>query len=369
MTCQIGARGPDDIWHSDLYDMIVPAVQAQSASGMGPQQQLVHSSPAPLHGLIGLPPGGPGALLNASAASSARTAGYALGQPGSAGLAWPAGQPALQGPQHRSAAALSGAVPQITPLPGVPEAQHMQHAAAAHSSMPQPSTGGGLAALPAHTASLRADPWHGAPSSAGNMTGTMQLSPQPSSTQAATRQLNSGQPGLAAAAASIASSRGLASVTSQGASGPPGSACSQSKQPSMLPGVPETCVGQQSQAHTAEATLADRHHDSMQGGEQIQQAHPDVHETLGFSRRLKPSKPGEGLREVQADSAMVPQADSHDRLNGHDRKGRSRSHSGLSNGAHEQGMPRGHAAAQHECGKSEHSSEQGRPPEVPAGYS
>ena len=196
MTCQIGARGPDDIWHSDLYDMIVPAVQAQSASGMGPQQQLVHSSPAPLHGLIGLPPGGPGALLNASAASSARTAGYALGQPGSAGLAWPAGQPALQGPQHRSAAALSGAVPQITPLPGVPEAQHMQHAAAAHSSMPQPSTGGGLAALPAHTASLRADPWHGAPSSAGNMTGTMQLSPQPSSTQAATRQLNSGQPGL-----------------------------------------------------------------------------------------------------------------------------------------------------------------------------
>ena len=357
------------IWHSDLYDMIVLAVQAQSASGLGPRQHLTHSSPAPLHGSTGLPLGLPGALLNASAASTARTAGYALGQPGSTDSARPAGQPALQGLQHRSAAALSGAVPQITPLPGVPGAQHMQHAAAMHSSMPQPSTGVGLAAISAHTPGLSADLWPGAPSSAKNLISTMQLSPHPGSTQAAPLQLSAVQPGLAAAAASIASSRGLASVTGRGASGSPSSACLQSKQPSMLPVDVGTCVAQQIQAHTAEATLADRHHNSVQGGQQIQQAPPDAHETSGFSQKLKPSKPGEGLLEVQADSAMVPQADSHGRLNGHDHKGRSRSHSGLSNGVHEQGMPRGHAGAQHECGKSEHSSEQGRPPEVPAGYS
>ena len=319
-----------------------------------------------MHGLIGLPPGDPGALLSASAV---RTAGHASGRPGSADPARPAGQPALQGPQHRSAAALSGSVPLITPLPGMPGAQHMQHAAAMHSSMPQPSAGGGLAALPAHTPGLSAVSWHVAPSSAGNLTSTMQLSLQHSSTQAASRQLNSLQPGLAAATASIGPSRGLASVTGQGASGPPSSACLQSAQPSMLPGDLGLCVGQRTQPHTAEATLAHRHHNSTQGRQQNQQAPPHAHETSGFSQKLKPSKPSEGLLEVQADSAMVPQADSHGRLNGHDHKGRSRSHSGLSNGAHEQGMPRGHAAAQHECGKSEHSSEQGRPPEVPAGYS
>ena len=346
--------------------MIIPAAQAQPASGLGPQRHLAHSSPAPLHGSFGLPRGG---LLNASAASIAREAEYASGQPGSAGPACSARQPALQGPPHCSAPALSGAVPQIMPLPGVPGAHYMQHAAAVHSSMPQPSTGGGLAALPAHTPGLSADSCYGTPSPAGNMASTMQLSSQPSSTQAGTRQLNSAQPGVVAVAAALASSRGLASVTGLGASGPPSSECLQSAQPSLLQGHLGHRMGQQTQAHTADATLAHRHHNSTQRGPQMQQAPPHAHETSGYSQKLKPSKPGEGLLEVQADSATLPQADSHGRLNGHDHRGRSRSHSGLSNGAHEQGMPRGHAAAQRECGKSEHSSEPGRPPEVPAGYS
>lgn len=371
---------------SELCDIYIWAVQAQTALGLGSQQHLAYSSPAPLHHTVGLPPGDPGALLNASAASIARTAGNAVGQLGSMGTA---GQPALPGPQHLSAALLHVAaapgaavqlsaagnpMPQVMPPPGAPEAQSMQHMAAAHNSMPQPSRAGGLAAVSAHATSLYADPRHGAPSSAGAMTSNMQLGAQLSSPRAAhaaviTRELNSVQPGLAAAAASLASRRGLASVAGQEASGLLNSAFLQSAQPTVLQGNFGPTVRQHPQTNTAEATLEHRHPKSMQAGQQTQQALPLAHEPSGFSQKLKLSKPGEGALDAQADSSMMPQADSHGRLNGHDHRAHSRSHSGLFNGAHEPGVPRGHAAAQHECGKSEHGSEQGRPPEVPAGYS
>ena len=364
-------------------------MQAQPALGLGSQHHFAHSSPAPLHGAVGLPPGGSGALLNASPAGIARTAGHASGQPGSVGTAPPAGQLAWQGPQHRSAASMHSAaapgaalqlsaagstVPQVMPLPGAPGAQHTQHIAAAHSSMAQPSRAGVLAAVSANVPGLNAERRHGASSAAGNMTSTMQLGTPSSSTQAAhaavvTQQLDSVQPGLADVAAPTASSRGLASVAGQEASGPPGSACLHPVQPSMLRGISGPAVRQQPQANTAEATLEHRYQKSTRGGQHPQQEVTHAHESSGFNQKLKLSKPGEGALEAQADSSGMPRADSHGRLNGHDHKARSRSHSGLSNGSHEQGVPRGHAAAQHECGKSKHGSEQGRPPEVPAGYS
>jgi hypothetical protein len=85
----------------------------------------------------------------------------------------------------------------------------------------------------------------------------------------------------------------------------------------------------------------------------------------GYSQVQKPVKGGDGLLDVQADSSVKAQANSHGAMNGVHHM------SSIPNGAVEQSAVSGSASERHDCARADHGhgSVKGRPPEVKAAFS